>query len=100
MSNKNDEVTSTGKASSESPIYMGFNLTRAEKVWLGAIYDKLSKNEEVVPTQMLAQLWGKIPPNFKYKDIDPRLIFFGVDITLLGILQVDPDTDLVSKTDN
>jgi hypothetical protein len=99
MDNKEDKITSGGTSSSESPVYMGFKLASAEKVWLEAVYDKLRKNEEVVPTQMLVQLLGRIPTDFKYKDIDPRLILWGIEITLLGILQIDPDTDLVSKTD-
>jgi TIR domain-containing protein len=84
---------------SGSPIYMGFKLTTAEKVWLEAVYTKLRKNEKVIPAEMRAYLWEKIPKDFEYKDIDQRLILFGVDITLLGILQIDSDTDLVSKTD-
>jgi pyrimidine deaminase RibD-like protein len=97
---EDDKNAPTGKSSSESLIYMRFNTTSAEKVWLEAIYDKLRKDEQVNPTQMYVQLLGKIPKDFKYQDIDPRLILYGVDITLLGILQIHPDTDLVSKTDS
>src|SRR5688572_18090293 len=101
MSNKHGEVTftDTGKSSSAPPAYMKFNLTDAEKVWLEAVYDKLRKNEKVIPNQMLIELWEKLPIDFNHEAIDKRLIFFGVDITLLGILQIDPDTDLISKTD-
>ena len=68
------------------------------KVWLVAAYERFKAGERVNPQQMLVELWPKIP-DFDYQSIDGRLMSFGVKLTLLGILQIDPDTELCDQTD-
>ena len=86
----------TKRASSYS--YPHIPLAPEVKLWLEAAYARLKKGERINPTEMLVELWGKIPEEFNYKTIDRRLVQFGY-ITLLGILHVDPTTDFIDKTD-
>jgi len=51
------------------------------------------------PGELVAELWGKISARLEWGRIDHRLLRNGTDITLLGILHVDPTTDLVTKID-
>lgn len=68
-------------------------------VWLKAAYTRLREGKQINPTEMLVELWSDLPEDFDYNRIDRRLMRFGVDLTLLGILHVDAATDLVEKTD-
>jgi hypothetical protein len=70
-----------------------------ERVWLEAVYDRLKAGRKVETDEMLVELWGKIPEDFEYKAIDRRLMNFGVELTLLGILHIDPSTEFASETD-
>ena len=69
------------------------------QIWLEAVYARLKAGKKVVPAEMLVELWGKIPEDFDYKTLDKRLLNFGVELTLLGILHVDPSTELVDEAD-
>lgn len=68
------------------------------KVWLHAAYERVKAGKPIDPQQMLVELWSEIP-DFDYKSIDSRLMKFGVELTLIGILQIDPDTELCHQTD-
>lgn len=68
-------------------------------IWLKAAYKRLREGKQINPTEMLVELWSDLPEDFDYNRIDSRLMRFGVDLTLLGILHVDAATDLVEKTD-
>jgi adenylate cyclase len=68
--------------------------------WLNSAYVQLRQGKQIKPTEMLVQLWASLPEDFDYNTIDRRLIRHGVDLTLLGILHIDPATDLVEKTDH
>jgi predicted nucleotide-binding protein len=70
-----------------------------EKLWLETAYEKLKAGREVDPTEMLVELWGKVPEDFDYRKIDGRLMNFGTRVTLLGVLHVDPSTEFVDETD-
>ncbi len=74
-------------------------LTPEVTTWLKAAYTRLRQGKQINPTEMLIELWSSLPEDFDYNSIDTRLIRFGVDLTLLGILHVDPATDLLEKTD-
>lgn len=92
-------------AEAEPMILPTYNFPRIplredEKIWLNAIYSKRIKGEKVNTTELLIELDGQISEDFEYKRIDPRLASFGFDITLLGILQLDPTTDFVKHTHN
>jgi hypothetical protein len=67
--------------------------------WLKAAYTQLREGKQINPTEMLVGLWSTLPEDFDYNSIDSRLMRFGVDLTLLGVLHVDATTDLVEKTD-
>lgn len=73
-------------------------LPRDWKIWLLAAYEGLKAGEPIDPPQMLVQLWSEIP-DFDYKAIDNRLMRYGVELTLIGILQIDPNTELCDQTD-
>jgi len=74
-------------------------LTPAVTLWLETAYVQLRQGKHINPTEMLVELWSSLPDDFDYNTIDSRLIRFGVDLTLLGILHVDPATDLLEETD-
>jgi TIR domain len=68
-------------------------------IWLKEAYTRLRNGKQINPTEMLVELWSNLPEDFDYSRIDSRLMRFGVDLTLLGVLHVDAATDLVEKTD-
>lgn len=74
-------------------------LTPNVATWLNSAYVQLRQGKQIKPTEMLVELWTSLSEDFDYETIDSRLMRFGVDLTLLGILHVDPATDLVEKTD-
>jgi predicted nucleotide-binding protein len=82
-----------------SNVFPHIPLSPEAELWLRAVYARLLSGTKVNPVEILVDLWGEIPEDFNYKSIDRRLLLFGVDITLLGILHVDPTTDLIDKTD-
>ena len=75
-------------------------LTPYATTWLEAVYVRLRQGKQSKPTELLVELWSRLPEDFDYNQIDRRLIRHGVNLTLLGILHIDPATDLVEKTDH
>jgi hypothetical protein len=87
---------------SQTPLlhnYPKIDISPEVRVWLESAYVRLKEGKKVVPTEMLIELWGKVPEDFDYTAIDHRLIRFGSQLTLLGILHLNPGTELVSQTD-
>lgn len=74
-------------------------LTESERIWLSAIYSKLKEGEEIEPRALKVKLWSKLPKGFDPLTIDRRLVLNGYEITLLGIWHIDPNSDLIRKTD-
>jgi hypothetical protein len=74
-------------------------LTPEVAKWLEAAYARLRHGKNVDPTEMLVELWSNLPEDFEYGHIDNRLMRFGIEPTLLGILHVDPATELIEETD-
>lgn len=70
----------------------------AQGVWLRAAYARVKTGKIVNPREMFVELWEEIP-DFDYNSIDSRLMKFGVEPTLLGILQIDPTTEFCDQTD-
>ena len=73
-------------------------ISQETKIWLEAAYSRLKSGKKIDPTEMLVELWDKLP-DFDYKNIDRRLFQSDRGITLLGILHVHSTTDFVQKTD-
>src|SRR6266850_3903408 len=90
-----DEVPKPTAAIRDFP---GVELFPDVRIWLCAAYDRLKAGKKVDPQEMVVELWQQIP-DFNYKAIDHRLMQFGVELTLLGILQIDPTTELFDETD-
>lgn len=74
-------------------------LTRPEKIWLTYLYEKFKKGKRVNYREGISELGKKIPDNFDPRGIDYKLVRHGEEITLAGILLVDPKTDLTKKVD-
>ena len=68
------------------------------RIWLCAVYDRFKAGKKINPQEMVVELWNQIP-DFNYQAIDRRLMQFGGELTLLGILQIDPTTELFDETD-
>lgn len=74
-------------------------ISEPERVWMSAIYSKLKNSENVVTRALKVELRDKIPRSFDPLAIDRRLVSGGRDITLLGIWHIEPDSELIKKTD-
>lgn len=70
-----------------------------EKIWMQAVYSKIRDGEPIDIRELKVQLRSKLPRNFDPYKIDRRLVINGTAITLLGIWQIDPDSDLIQKMD-
>ncbi|HEY0434004.1 MAG TPA: hypothetical protein VGC95_09040, partial [Chitinophagaceae bacterium] len=66
---------------------------------MNAIYSKLKKFEPIETRQLKVELWDQLPKNFDPYKMDRRLVLNGSAITLLGIWHIDPNTELIQKTD-
>lgn len=69
-----------------------------QRKWLSLIYEKFLAGQEFDERILFTELWGAISPDFTPREIDSRLLRGG-EITLLGILQLDPQTKFVSLCD-
>jgi hypothetical protein len=64
-----------------------------------AIYSRIKKGEPINSRELKVELRDKLPRKFNPFKIDRRLVINGSAITLLGIWHIDPDSDLIQKTD-
>src|SRR5688500_8207647 len=85
-------------ANSLSLSFPRLPLRPGEEVWLNAAYERLKEGKKLEPRELYVVLLGKIPQDFEYERIDRRLVADG-EMTLLGILHVDPASHLVRETD-
>src|SRR6266852_295827 len=69
-----------------------------EEVWLKAAYARLKEGRKIEPRELFIELLGKIPEDFEYERIDNRLVS-DQELTLLGILHVDPSSEFAEATD-
>lgn len=74
-------------------------LSEPELIWMKEIYAKFIEREEPDIRALKSKLFGKIPKDFNPNSVDRRLLLNGTELTLLGIWHVNPNTDLVQKTD-
>ena len=73
-------------------------LNASEKLWLQYLWAKTSKNENATYKEIRAALYKELAPDFHPSQINRLLVDQnGERITLLGIIAIDPDTDLLSK---
>ena len=76
-----------------------FPLDKNEKLWLETVYDKFIKEEDFDYEALFASMWRKFPNEFDRSQIDPVLITGNTNITLLGIWQIHPESDIFEKFD-
>lgn len=74
------------------------HLSSEARLWIEAVYSKLRAGKKIVPAEMLVELWENLPEGFDYHTIDKRLLRSGIEPTLLGILHVEPTTELADET--
>ena len=74
-------------------------ITKDQKLWLEKAYSYQKKGEKVKYRQLRAELYGKIPDTFHPKTIDSRLLHSYESLSFVGIWHIDPNTDLIKKTD-
>lgn len=75
------------------------DLAEPEKTWLSAVHSKLMKGESVDTRTLKVELRNKLPKKFEPLEIDSRLLISGRDITLLGVWHIDPESELIERTD-
>jgi hypothetical protein len=73
-------------------------LTEADKIWLRGIYSKISKGIPVDKRTLLIELLSQLPRNFNPSDIDSRLLRGDVNITVVGMGLLNPQSALIRKT--
>jgi len=76
-----------------------FKLSEDEKKWLEIVYQQLLKNEYLGDILLLAKRMDEFSYDFKPEKIDQLLVRSG-SISLLGIWQIHPESDLFEKFDN
>lgn len=76
----------------------GLNMTSDQRKWLELVYDKFLKGIQYDERVLRTELWRDISPDFEPESIDRRLLRGG-EITLLGILQLDPETKFLTLCD-
>ncbi len=74
-------------------------LSEAETLWLEEVYSRLREFEPASPRELRVNLWNRLPRSFDPYQIDRRLMLNPSQITLLGIWHIDPESDLIDKTD-
>lgn len=76
------------------------SISPPEKAWLNYLYENFKKGKRGKYREGIIELGKKIPNDFDPKTIDSRLIRYDAEeITLLGILTIDPDTDIIPRVD-
>jgi hypothetical protein len=73
------------------------DLTDDQELWLKAVYASFQQQKKVSTRNLRAQLLGKISADFDPYRIDQRVLREGVKITLLGMWQIDKNTDMLEK---
>src|SRR5438045_3113403 len=74
-------------------------LSEAEEMWLREVYSQYKNGQQLDFRTLKLKLKRRLPRDFNPGNIDRRLLQYGNQITLLGVSYVDPQTDLIDKTD-
>jgi predicted nucleotide-binding protein len=74
-------------------------LSESQKLWLKETYLKQKKGAPANKRTLKIELLDKLPKDFNPSDIDRRLLRGDVNITLFGIGLIDPESELIKKTD-
>lgn len=75
-------------------------ISDAERLWLTEIYKLFEKGTRSEPRVIKATLHGKLPAGFNHESLSSKGLCWGTEITLLGILQIQPDTEYISICHN
>jgi predicted nucleotide-binding protein len=73
-------------------------LTEPQKIWLRGLYSHLSKGKQIDVRSLKIELLNQLPKNFNPSEIDSRLLRSDVNLTIIGIGLLDPDSNLINKT--
>lgn len=78
------------------------NLSNDEKKYLQEIYSRfvIHEDENLKPYTLVAKLWKYPPTNFSPENIPPILLNRGIEITPLGIYQINPKSKLLILVEN
>jgi hypothetical protein len=73
-------------------------ITDDQRIWLEAVFNARKKGEKLTERILYTRLNGKISNDFDPGSIDSKLLR-GLEISLLGIIHIDSDSDLVDHCD-
>ncbi|MHB1654661.1 MAG: hypothetical protein ACYCVD_19750 [Desulfitobacteriaceae bacterium] len=76
------------------------DISESGQIWMKAIYSKMKKGEKVEYRHLRAELAGTLPFGFMPDEIDNRLLQGRVNLTLLGVWNIDTESDFVPKTES
>ncbi|NQU68329.1 MAG: hypothetical protein HQ510_10335 [Candidatus Marinimicrobia bacterium] len=74
-----------------------YSLTKADQIWLKACYTSFNTGREIKLRELRASLIDKIPIDYSIKALEKSGLCHGNKITLLGILNIDPETKYYSQ---
>jgi hypothetical protein len=73
-------------------------LTHAQRTWLRGVYSYFGKGIETNTRALKVELLDRLPKGFDPFEIDQRLLRDGIHLTVLGWALLDPESQLVIKT--
>lgn len=82
----------------EKNSLVDFLLTEPQKLWLEAILNKQKKGEDIDERIIKIELLKELPKEFDPSEIDSRLLRGKTNITLFGIGLLEPESEIVEKT--
>ncbi len=74
-------------------------ITEPERVWLGELYRRAKAHEPIDPHAMRIQLRDHLPKDFLSSQVNGQFVR-GDWLTLLGVLAIDPDSEMVRDTEH
>lgn len=74
-------------------------ITEPERVWLGELYRRAKAHEPIDPHAMRIQLRDHLPKDFLSSQVNGQFVR-GDSLTLLGVLAIDPDSEMVRDTEH
>ena len=73
-------------------------MSEPERIWLQELYRRVRARESVDPWQMRIELRDKLPNDFRPSQVSSKLAQ-GSSITLLGVLAIDPESEMIRDTE-
>ena len=74
-------------------------MTDPERIWLQEVYRRYKGRQPIDPWRIRIDLRDSLPKDFRPSQINSRLVWANSSITLLGILAIDPGSEMIRDTE-